>query len=148
VTNSIHSSTILMTPSQFWDTLRDRLENASTKLGITEVLWKLTASCPWQDETVTDYFTKRIAFRKKLIGTTKMNPDDSMKTHICTTQSNSYEMTMHLLQQGILAPTAQQCMDAIRKYAKRTTLIKEIGDPSTRAAQSSRRRKCCCDNCG
>ena len=57
-----------------------------------------------------------------------------MKTHIFTTLSNSYETTIQILQQQIPAPTAQQCMDAIREYAERTTLTKEIGDASTGVA--------------
>jgi hypothetical protein len=121
-----------------WETLRDRLDNASTKLGRTQVLWKFTASRPSPDETVTQYFTKLIAFRKKLIGTTENITDDAMKTHIFTTLSNSYETTIQILEQRIPAPTAQQCMDAIREYAERTTLTKEIGDASTGAAPYSR----------
>jgi len=61
-----------------------------------------------------------------------------MKTHIFTTLSNPYETTIKILEQRIPAPTAQQCMDAIREYAEQMTLIKEIGDPSTGAALYSR----------
>jgi hypothetical protein len=117
-----------------WEALRDRLDNASTKLGCTQVLRKFTASRPSPDETVTLYFTTLIAFHKKLIGTTENITDDAMKTHIFTTLSKSYEMTIQILEQRIPAPTAQQCMDAIRKYAERTTLTKEIADASTGAA--------------
>jgi len=125
-------------PVEMWEALRDRLDNASTKLGRTQVLRKFTASRPSPDETVTQYFTKLIAFRKKLIGTTENITDDAMKTHIFTTLSNSYETTIQILEQRIPAPTAQQCMDAIREYAERTTLTKEIGDASTGAALYTR----------
>jgi len=91
---------------------------------------------------VTQYFTKLIAFRKKLIGTTENITDDAMKTHIFTTLSNSYETTIQILEQRIPAPTAQQCMDAIREYAERTTLNKENGDASTGAALYSRGGNC------
>jgi hypothetical protein len=121
-----------------WEALRDRLDNASTKLGRTQVLRKFTASRPSPDETVTQYFTKLIAFRKKLIGTTENITDDAMKTHIFTTLSKSYETTIQILEQRIPAPTAQQCIDAIRKYAERTTLTNEIGEASTGAALYSR----------
>jgi len=43
-------------------------------------------------------------------------------------------MTIQILEQRIPAPTSLQCMDVIRKYAEWTTLTKEIGDASTRAA--------------
>ena len=57
-----------------------------------------------------------------------------MKTHIFFTLSNSYETTIQILEQWIPAPMAQQFMDAIRKYAGRTTQPKEIGDVSTGGA--------------
>jgi len=69
------------------------------KLGCTQVLRKFTASRPSTDETVTQYFTKLIAFRKKLIGTTENITDDAMKTLIFTTLSNSYETTIQILEQ-------------------------------------------------
>ena len=65
-----------------------------------------------------------------------------MKTHIFTTLSNSYETTILILEQRIPAPMAQQCMDAICKYAERTTLTKEIRDASTGAALYSRGGNC------
>ena len=120
------------------EALRDWLDNASMKLGHTQVLRKFTASRPSLDKTVTQYFTKQIAFHKKLIGTTENVTDDAMKTHIFTTLSKSYETTIQILEQRIPAPTARQCMDAIREYAKRTTLTNEIGDASTGAALYSR----------
>jgi hypothetical protein len=83
---------------------------------------------------VTQYSTKLIAFRKKLIGTTENITNDAMKTHIFTALSNSYETTIQILEQRIPNPTAQQCMDAICEYAERTTLTKKIGDASTTAA--------------
>ena len=43
-------------------------------------------------------------------------------------------MTIQILEQRITALTAQQCMDAMRKYAERTTVTKEIGDASSGAA--------------
>jgi len=129
-------------PAEMWGALRDRLDNASTKLSRTQVLRKFTASRPSPDKTVTQYFTKLIAFRKKLIGTTKNITDDAMKTHIFTTLSDSYETTIQILEQWIPAPTARQCMDAISEYAERTTLTKEIGDLSTGAALYSRDGNC------
>ena len=77
-----------------------------------------TASQPSPDETVTQYFGKLIAFRKKLMGATKTITDDAMKTHNFTTLCNSYETTIQILEQQIPMPTAQECMDAIRKYAE------------------------------
>jgi len=71
-----------------WEALMDRLDNASTKLSRTQVLRKFTVSRPSPAETVTQYFTKLIAFHKKLIGTTKNISDDTMKTHIFTTLPN------------------------------------------------------------
>ena len=125
-----------------WEALRDRLDNASMKLGRTQVRRKFTASRPSPDETGTQYFTKLIAFRKKLIGTTDNITNDAMKTNICTTLSNSYEMTIQILEQRIPAPSAQQCMDVICEYAERTTLTKEIGDAATGAALYSRGGNC------
>jgi hypothetical protein len=71
-----------------WEALRDRLDNPSTKLGGTRVLRMFTASRPSQDEMVTQYFTKLIALRNKLIGTTENITDDAMQAHISTTLSN------------------------------------------------------------
>jgi len=125
-------------PVEMWEALRDRLDSASPKLGCTQVLRKFTASQPSPDETVNQQFTKFIVFCKKLSGTTKNIPDDAMKTHIITTLSNSFETTIQILEQEILTLTGQQRMDAICKYAKQTTLTKELGDASSRAALYSR----------
>jgi hypothetical protein len=119
---------------EMWTALRDWLDKPSTKLGRAQVLQKFTASQPSRDETVTQVFTTLITFPKKRIGTTKDITDDAIKTHIFTTLSNSYETTIHMLQQRIHAPTAQQCMDAICEYPQRTTLTKVFGDASTGAA--------------
>jgi hypothetical protein len=70
--------------------------------------------------------------------TTENITNDAMKTHIFTTISNLYEMTIQNLEQRIPAPTAEQFMDAIHEYAKRTTLTKDIGDASTGPALYSR----------
>jgi hypothetical protein len=121
-------------PVEKWEVLRNSLENASTKLGRTQVLRKFTACRPSPDETVTHYFTKQIALRKKLIGTTENITDDVMKTHIFTTLSNSYETTIQIFEQRIPAPTAKQCLDAISEYGERTTLNKDIRQTSSRSA--------------
>ena len=76
-------------PVEMWEALSYRLDNASTKLGSTQVVRKFTAFRPSPDTTVTLYFTKLIAFRKMLIGTTENITDDALKTHIFTTLSNS-----------------------------------------------------------
>jgi hypothetical protein len=60
---------------------------------------KFTTSRPSPDEMVTQYFTKLNTFRKKLIGTTENITDDTMKPHIFTTRSNSYETTIQILEQ-------------------------------------------------
>jgi len=120
-------------PVEMWEALSDRLDNASTILGHTQVLQKFTASRPSPDETVTQYITKLSAFRKELIGTTKNITDNAMKLHIFTTLSNSYETTIQILELRIPAPMAQQCMDAIREYAERTSLTKDIRDAFTGA---------------
>ena len=117
-----------------WEALRARLDNASTKLGRTQLLGKFTASRPSRDEMVTQYFTKLITFHKKLIGTTENITNDAMKTHIFTTLSISYETTIQILEQRIPSPTAQQYMDMICEYAEQTTLNNEIRDASTGVA--------------
>jgi hypothetical protein len=89
-----------------WEILNDQLDNVSTKLGCTQVLQKFTASRPSRDKTVTQCFTKLIAFRNKLIGNTENNTADAVKTHIFTTLSNSYETTIQILEQRIPAPMA------------------------------------------
>jgi hypothetical protein len=92
-------------PVEMWEARRDRFDNASTKLGHTQVLGKFTATRPSPDETGTQYFTKLIAFYKMLIGTTANITDDAMKTHIFTTLYTSYETTIQILEQRIPAPT-------------------------------------------
>jgi hypothetical protein len=57
-----------------------------------------------------------------------------MKTNIFTTLSYLYETTIQILEQRIPTLMAQQCRNVIRECAERTTLTKEIGDASTRAA--------------
>jgi hypothetical protein len=61
-----------------------------------------------------------------LIGATENINDDTMKTHIITTLSDSYEKTIEILEQRISAALAQQCMDGICKYFGRMTQSKEI----------------------
>jgi len=121
-------------PMEMWEALRDRLDNASPKLGRTQVMQKFTASRPSQDKTVTQHYTKLIAFRKNLIGTTINITNDAMKTHIFIILSNWHETTIQILEQRIPTPTAQLYMDATSQYAKQTTQMKEIGDASTGVA--------------
>jgi len=111
-----------------------------TILECTQVLRKVTASRPSPVKKVTQSFTNPIAFHKKFIATTENITDDAMKTHICTTLSKLYEMTIQILEQWIPVPLAQQGMNAIRKYAERMTLTKEIRSQSTRVALYSRGR--------
>ena len=119
---------------EMWEALRVGLDNASTKLGRTQVLRKFTTSRPSPDETLTQYFTKLIPFRKKFIGNTENITDDTMKTHILTTPLKSYETTIQILEERIPALTALQCMDVICEYAERMTQTIEIEDASTGAA--------------
>jgi len=100
-------------PVEMWKVLRDWFDNTSTNLSQTNVLWKFTTCRPSQDRMVTQYCTKVITFRKKLICTTDNITDDANKTQIFTTQSNLYEQTLPTLQQRIPAPTAQNWKDAI-----------------------------------
>jgi hypothetical protein len=97
-------------PVVMWEALMDQLDNASKNLGYTKVPRMFSPSRPLPDERVTQYFTKLIAFSKKLIGTSENITDDVMKTHIFTTLSNSYEMTIQMPEQRIPAPTTQQGM--------------------------------------
>jgi len=60
-------------PVWTWEALRVWLDKAWMNLGCTQVLRKLTASWPLLDEMVTHYFSKLIAFRKKLIGITEIS---------------------------------------------------------------------------
>jgi len=129
-------------PLEMWEERRDRLDNASTKLGRSQVLRKFTASRPSRDETVTQYFAKLITFHKKIIGTTENITDDTMKTQIFTNLSNSYETTIQSLLKQIPAPIAQRCMDVNREYAEQTTLTKEIGDAFTGEALYSHGGNC------
>jgi len=122
---------------ELWEALTDQLDNASTKLGHTQVLRKFTTSRPSPDKIVTQYVTKLIAFRRKLIGTTENITDDTMKTHIFTPLLTSYETTIQILAQRIPAPSAKHCMKAIHEYAEGITLTKAIADASTEAAQYS-----------
>jgi len=57
-----------------------------------------------------------------------------MKTHIFTTVPNSYQTTIQILEQWMLASIAQQGMDVIRAYAKWMTLTIAIGDASSGVA--------------
>jgi hypothetical protein len=90
-----------------WEALRDRIGNASSILCRTQVLRKSTASQPSRDVTVTKFFTKLIAFRKKLIATTENITDDAMKTTIFITLSKSYATIIQIFEQWIPTPTAQ-----------------------------------------
>jgi hypothetical protein len=141
-------------PVEMWKALRDRLDNASTKLGRPSpakvhcydmevgkncvyrlryrekgvrrretrdicrrhqprlqpavsdpcIYVTFTASRPSSDETVTQYFIRLIAFRKKLVGTTEQISYNTTKTHIFTTLPDSYETTIQILEQRLPAP--------------------------------------------
>ena len=117
-----------------WEALRDRHDNALTKLGCTHAWWKHSASRQSPDDTVTKYFTKLFTFHTKLIGTTDIPTVDAMKAPLLPTLSNSYETTILTLAQQIPAPKAQHSVDLLREYAEWTTLNKDIGGMSTRAA--------------
>jgi hypothetical protein len=67
------------------------------KHGCPQVLRKFTASQPSPDEIVSPLSTKRVTFRKTLIGTSENKADDALKTHIFTTLTNSDETTIQIL---------------------------------------------------
>ena len=96
----------------------DQLNTGSTKLGPTKVLKRFTASRSLPNRTVPQYPTNLIALCKKLIITSENITNDTMKTPIINTLSNSYETIIQILEQRIPTPTAQQSMDAIWQYGK------------------------------
>jgi len=49
-----------------------------------------------------------------------------MKINIFTTLTNSYDMTIQILEQRLPTHTAQQYMDEFCKYAERRTLTAEL----------------------
>jgi hypothetical protein len=66
-------------PVEMWESLQNRFDNAATLVGRTRILRNFAASWPLTDEMITQYFTRLIAFRKKLIGTTEQISAETMK---------------------------------------------------------------------
>ena len=121
-------------PVEMWETLQSRLDNAASQVGRTQILCKFTAARLSSDEKITQYFTRLIAIRKKLIGTPEQISEETIKTYIFTTLSNEFEMTIKILEWQIPPPTAQEAMDALKEDAEQTTLTKEIGNAATGSA--------------
>jgi hypothetical protein len=126
-------------PVEMWQTLQGRLDNTTNQVGRTQIIRKFHALCPSKDEKITQYFTRLIDLRKKLIGSPETISDESMKTHIFSTMPNEFETTIKIPEQQISVPTAQQVMGRLREDADRTLLTMEIGDESTGSALYSHR---------
>ena len=54
-------------PVEIWQTLQRRVDNTTNQVGQTRIVRKFHALHPSTDETITQYFTKLIDLRKKLI---------------------------------------------------------------------------------
>jgi len=126
-------------PVEMWQTLQGRLDNTTNQVGRTQIVRKFHALRPSKDEKITQYFTRLIDLRKKLIGSPETISDETMKTYIFSTMPKEFETTIKILEQQIPVPTAQQVMDRLREDADRTELTKEIGDESTGSALYSHR---------
>jgi hypothetical protein len=121
-------------PAEMWETLQSRLDNAASQVGRTQILRKFATARLSCDKKITQYLTRQIAIRKKLIVTPEQISEETMKTHIFTTLSNEFEMTIKILERLIPPPTAREAMDALKEAGERTALTKEIGDAATGSA--------------
>jgi len=126
-------------PVEIWQTLQRRVDNTTNQVGQTRIVRKFHALHPSTDETITQYFTKLIDLRKKLIWSAKAISDKTMKTHIFFAIPKEFETTIKILEQQIALPMAQQVMDHLRENTVRTELAMEIGDESTGSALYSHR---------
>ena len=128
-------------PVEMWQTLQGRLDNTTNQVGRTQIVRKFHALRPSKDEKITQYFTRLIDRRKKLIGSPEAISDETMKTHIFSTMPKEFETTIKILEQQIPVQTAQQVMDRLREDADRTELAKEIGDESIGSALYNQHRE-------
>jgi len=77
-------------PVEMWQTLQGRLDNTTNQVGRTQIVCKFHALRPSQDEKITQYFTRLIDLRKKLIGSPETISDETMKiTSSLPCQKNS-----------------------------------------------------------
>jgi hypothetical protein len=121
-------------PVGMWQTLQQRLDITTNQVSRTEIIRKFHSLRPLKDEKTTQYFTRLIDLRKKLIGSPEAISDETMNTHIFSTMPKEFETTIKILEQQIPVPTAQQAMDRLREDADRTELAREMGDESTGSA--------------
>jgi hypothetical protein len=128
-------------PVEMWQMLQGRLYNTTNQVIRTQIVRKFHALRPSNDEKITQYFTRLIDLRKKLIGSPETISDETMKTHIFSTMPKEFETTIKILEQQIPVPTAQQVMDRLREDADRTELAKEIRDESIGSALYNQHRE-------
>ena len=93
---------------EMWQTLQNRVDNTTNQVSGTEIVREFHALRPSKDEKTTQYFTRLIDLRKKLIGSPEAISDETMKTHIFSTMPTEFETTIKILEQQIPVPTAQQ----------------------------------------
>jgi len=93
---------------EMWQTLQNWVDNTTYQVSGTEIVREFRALRPSKDEKTTQYFTRLIDLRKKLIGSPEAISDETMKTHIFSTMPTEFETTIKILEQHIPVPTAQQ----------------------------------------
>ena len=132
-----------------WESLQNRFDNVATQVRRIQIKQKFVLSWTLPDENITQYFTRLIAFRKKLIGTTQQISEESLKTYIFTTLTHKYEITFQILELQIPLPTAQDVMTAVEEYAEWTALTNAISDAAISLAFYTYSGYCSCGSgCG
>ncbi|KAF8252512.1 hypothetical protein K440DRAFT_646035 [Wilcoxina mikolae CBS 423.85] len=118
-------------PQTMWHTLQEHLDNTTTIIGRTALFRKFHASRPPKDQSLQDYFNKLRDFHHQLARSIEAISDDELRTHIYTTMSEQYTITVKILQHQTPIPTVDEVIDALKEDEGTTAIIKEIGDATT-----------------
>ncbi|KAF8241481.1 hypothetical protein K440DRAFT_642243 [Wilcoxina mikolae CBS 423.85] len=81
-----------------------------------------------QDQPLQDYFNKLRDFHHQLAGSIEAISDDELRTHIYTTMSEQYTITVKILQHQTPIPTVDEVMDTLKEDEGTTAITKEIRD--------------------
>jgi len=105
-------------PVEIWQTLQNRLDNTTNQVGRAQIVRKFYALHLSKEEKTTQYLTRLVDIRRKLIRSHEAISDETMKTRILSTMRTEFETTNKILDQQIPVSMAQQVMDRLREDAE------------------------------
>jgi hypothetical protein len=97
-------------PHQMWDTLKTKLDSASTRSGRTAILRRFNQLRPVDKAPMAEYISTLSACRKELDGSEQSISDETFITHLLTTLPSTFNSIVDIITHQ---PPADQTVDYV-----------------------------------